>query len=502
MDFKRLLTAVFGFLNITAFTKVDGKSQLTADEEKALKEKFGEKFLNSFKEELADAEANGVDLTIPSVEIAALGTQLQTINGQLKTALDKIKTLEDEKAKLEIAEDDDQPEKIDMEQGKGKRVAFKPDMNLKHNKVIADFFKTGVMQYSGDDTIDTSELQKEFGKYVHDVKIDILTSLKQELTITQYMTTVPTDKTEWRASQAIIDSVLQQFTPKWTPKGKTTFTPIVIKNFKLKVNVPITPSDIMDQYIGYLYDENLSPEQMPIVKYIVDVLIIPQLGEDLENVMCTGKFVERAKTQDGVAGSDTEESMDGVVTVLEALKAKEGNKVGWLLNGVTLTPSNIVDEMNAAADAVSPKYKRKKMLIHADPDLILMYQRAYQAKYPITKNQDAGNLRLDFTNFTFAPVDGLIGTGIFFITPKQNFIHLVSRSVTETKVFMQLLNYDVKIFMEFWRGVGFAMQEAIFAYLPPAEEGSGSEGSGSEGSGSEGSGSEGSGSLGSESGGV
>lgn len=479
MDFKRLLTAVLGFLNITAFSKVDGKSQLTADEEKALKEKFGEKFLNDFKNELNQAEANGVDLTIPSVEIAALNTQLQSMNKQLKAALDKIATLEQDKAKLETTDEDDEPEQIDMNAGKGKRVAFKPNMSFQHNKVIADFFKTGTMQYSGSDTIDTAELQTEFGLYVDGVKLEMMTSLKQELTITQYMTTIPTDKTEWRASQAIIDSVLQQFTPKWTPKGSTTFTPIIVKNFKLKVNVPITPSDIMDQYIGYMYDENLTPDQMPIVKYIVDQLIIPQLAEDLENAMCTGEYVERAKTQDGQAGSDTDESMDGVATILRALKAIVGNKATWLLDGEVLTSANIIEKMNAAADSVSPKYKKKKMLIHADPDLITMYQRAYQEKFKYTKNEDEGKLRLDFTNFTFAPVDGLTGTGIFFITPKQNFIHLVSRDINATKTFMQVANYDVKIFMEFWRGVGFAMQEAIFAYLPAeVEEGSASAGTG------------------------
>lgn len=465
MEFKKILAVVLGIFGITALAKgEDGKATLTADQEKELKEQFGEKFLEKFKNDLAAEEAKGVDMTIPSPEVIALQKKVAEVNSQLKAALDKIK-------KLEETPEDDDPEKIEATENP-KKVAFKPNMSFQHNKVIADYFRTGNMQYSGDDTIVTTELQSEFGKYVSGVKLDIFQSLKQELTITQYMTTITTDKTEWRAAKAIIDSVLQQFTPKWTPKGKTTFTPITIKNFKLKVNVPITPSDIMDQYIGYLYDENMTPDQMPIVKYIVDVLLIPQLGEDLENAMSTGKFVERTKTSDGEAGSATLESMDGVITILTALKNKVGNSVTWLLNGETLTPSNIVEKMNAAADAVSPLYKKKKMLIHADPDLILMYQRAYQKLYPNTKNEDNGKLRLDFTNLSFAPVDGMIGTGAFFITPKENFIHLMSRNAQDAKIFLQVANYDVKVFMEFWKGVGFAMEEAIFAYLPE-EEGSG-----------------------------
>ena len=200
--------------------------------------------------------------------------------------------------------------------------------------------------------------------------------------------------------------------------------------------------------------------------------------EDLDLAMSVGKFVEHAQTQDGAAGSATEDAMDGVLTILKELKATPGNHATWLLDGEVLTSANILAKMNEAADSVAYLYKKKKMLIHADPDLILMYQRAYQEKYPNTKNEDAGKLRLDFTNLSFAPVDGFIGTGAFFITPKENFIHLMSRNVNEAKIFMQVQNYDVKIFMEFRKGTGFAMQEAIFAYIPDEVVGSGSVGGG------------------------
>jgi hypothetical protein len=479
MEFKKILAVILGIFGISALAKgADGKAVLSAEQEKELKDQFGEKFLEKFKNDLKAEESKGVDLTVPSSEITALQQTVASMNTQLNAALGKIKILEADKAKLETEKELDDPEKIDMTLNNGKKAAFKPNMSYQHNKVIDAYFKTGNMQYSGDDTINTSELQDEFGKYVSGVKVDIFQSLKQELTITQYMTTVTTDKTEWRAAKAIMDSVLQQFTPKWTPKGTSTFSPITIKNFKLKVNVPITPSDIIDQFIGYLYDENLTPDQMPIVKYIVDVLLIPQLGQDLENAMSTGKYVEHVQTQDNAAGSAAEDSMDGVVTILQALSAKHDNSVTWLLDGVELTPANIIEKMNLAADSVAPLYKKKKMLIHADPDLILIYQRAYQKLYPTTKNQDAGNLRLDFTNLSFAPVDGLIGTGVFFITPKENFIHLMSRNTSDAKIFLQVANYDVKVFMEFWKGIGFAMEEAIFAYLPEDLSGSGSNGGG------------------------
>ena len=68
----------------------------------------------------------------------------------------------------------------------------------------------------------------------------------------------------------------------------------------------------------------------------------------------------------------------------------------------------------------------------------------------------------------------MIGTGCFFITPKENFIHLLSKNRGTTKIWLQAENYDVKVFAEWWESVGFAIAELLFGYVPPvAESGSG-----------------------------
>ncbi|MFR5736826.1 MAG: hypothetical protein ACLUER_14150 [Odoribacter splanchnicus] len=97
-------------------------------------------------------------------------------------------------------------------------------------------------------------------------------------------------------------------------------------------------------------------------------------------------------------------------------------------------------------------------------------------KFPNSKNEDENKKRLQHTNFTFVPLDGMTGTGLFFITPKENFIHLLSKNKGLSKIWIQAENYDVKIFAEWWEAVGFAIAELIFAYVPPKEtpDGSGS----------------------------
>lgn len=253
---------------------------------------------------------------------------------------------------------------------------FKPDMSLAHNRYLDAAFKGAA--YSGNSTIETTELQKEFGKYVSSERIEILKGLMGTTESTKYMSTLVTDKTEVRAQQAAIDSVLQQFVPKWTPKGKSKFTPLTIKNYKCKINVPITPSDIMEDILGYLYDENLKPEDMPVVKYILYQLIFPKLDEEREIALAVGEFKETSATKDGDAATDANDVMDGYVTQLKKLKKANNEAITWLLDGEKLEDATLVDQIEKAVEEVKPLYKKKSMFIHADPDLVTRYGKAYR----------------------------------------------------------------------------------------------------------------------------
>ena len=71
----------------------------------------------------------------------------------------------------------------------------------------------------------------------------------------------------------------------------------------------------------------------------------------------------------------------------------------------------------------------------------------------------------------------MIGSKMFFITPKENFIHLLSKNKGANKIWLQAENYDVKVFAEWWEAVGFLIAEAVFAYVPPVPEVAGSGGS-------------------------
>lgn len=481
--FAKVMSVVLGILGISAFAKDEkGKSILLSTQEEELRRKYGDVFLESFKKDLAEFEKDGksAEDAVTDEVRAELEAERNKNAQELADARKRLKELDakvDAQAK-EIATKDAQIAEMAKEPAPdaGEKVIggknemgnkFKPDMSLAHNKYLDAAFKGAA--YSGNSTIETTELQKEFGKYVSSERLEILKGLMGATESTKYMSTIVTDKTEVRAQQAAIDSVLQQFVPKWTPKGKSKFTPLTIKNYKCKINVPITPSDIMEDILGYLYDEDLKPEDMPVVKYILYQLIFPKLNEEREIALAIGEFKETSAVNDGDDATDANDVMDGYITQLKKLKKANNKDVTWLLDGEKLADATLVTQIEKAVDEVKPLYKNKAMFIHADPDLVTRYGKAYRKLYPWLKNEDGEKIKVDFSKFTFVPLEGMRSTGVFFITPKENFKHLRSKDPQNAKVWMQGENYDVKIFAEWWEATGFWLAEAIFAYLPPEE---------------------------------
>lgn len=370
------MSVVLGFLGISAFAKDEkGKSILLSSQEEELKNKYGAVFVEAFKKDLAEFEKDGRNAE--SAVTDEVRTQLEGERDKNAQELAEArKALTELKAKVEaqekdIASKDAQIAKMAKEPAPdaGQQVAgdknemgsnFKPDMSLAHNRYLDAAFKGAA--YSGNSTIETTELQKEFGKYVSSERLEILKGLMGTTESTKYMSTLVTDKTEVRAQQAAVDSVLQQFVPKWTPKGKSKFTPLTIKNYKCKINVPITPSDIMEDILGYLYDENLKPEDMPVVKYILYQLIFPKLDEEREVALAIGEFKETSAVKDGDAATDANDVMDGYVTQLKKLKKANNDKITWLLDGEKLEDATLLAQIDKAVSEVKPLYRKRPCL--------------------------------------------------------------------------------------------------------------------------------------------
>lgn len=223
------VTAVMSFLGISSFAKdADGHSILSAGDQQKLTEKWGKQFTDAFVKDLAELEEKEGVSAEESVKGVAAEYEAQSKKDAATIAQlqDEIKKLKAENEKLGKLPGEGGVEFTNGTDGKMKKE-FKPDMSLMHNK--AYYAAAAGDVWTGDSTVDTNELKTEFGKYVSSDKISIFNKLVGPISCTGYMSTIITDKFEVRASQAAIDSVLQTFTPRFTPKGKSKFTPMTIK---------------------------------------------------------------------------------------------------------------------------------------------------------------------------------------------------------------------------------------------------------------------------------
>lgn len=539
IDLKKIKSVVLGSLGLKDFEKnTEGKVVLSDDQKGALDAGwmpgFAEKFLEHINAEEGSEGANDASAAIEALfseftQDAVTGMEQKVNAAKIKADEERKKRikLEGEKAVLEADKvalqktvsllsdlGDDVPEKVIGKKSASSVTEEGPWLGVKvnaksfHNRMASDYMvgKTGLLMASSsssfvDNTmigqesssINVDELYTEFGTYLSNTAANL--AIKHMLTAKtksqEYMTTKMAI-TEYRAAKGVITNVVQQYIAKWTPLGDSTFTPLTIKNRRHKINVGITPDDINDSWLSYLYDEQLTPDQMPVTRYIIEKMLRPKIEENIELLLiATGVYEELSNVNEGDAGQTTGKSMDGYITLLNSMAESETTKANfWLPSmsiedggiGEVLSDENIVDAVEAYSDWLedkAPLYAKAGMNIFIDPKLYKKFKRKYRELYVATKNEDANKDTPDFSNLTFVPLEAMRGTGVWFSTPKDNFIRLIHKNAAgaETKLNMQVHNYEVRVFGEFWLGVGFLMEELVFAYTTaytePVASGSG-----------------------------
>lgn len=466
MKLKDLILALLSFLKIDAFKKVENKTVLSDDEKTKIKDKFGELFLTKFEADLKEYEETGVDNY--ALKVAERMSAIESRNAELIVKLaEQDKTIN----KLSDGAESDPVYEVTTETVDGKkRIKVKPNMRLSHNKLASDYLGGNQSVLAGDTTIDTDDVLAEFGDLVNyykpEVLLDILTGFP-----TAKMLTWKRGIKSWKATKALITSVVQQFTDKWTPAGKTTFTPIEIPLYRHKINLPIRAVDVEDWIFG-MYDESKDLDKHPVTLYILNNLLKPRALEDIEHKMiCNGVYdeIDWDTVEDGDAGQVPEKSMNGFMTILKNYKAAGTSNINFIDLG-TITDSNIVDKFNDFVDEIDEVYQAKNMPIICSLTTYKQYKRAYKKQFgentPKSDDPQFGSDTIDYSKNRLVWLPSMSGQCGFFATPKENFIGLRHKNeVGTTRIFMQKENYTLKVFGEFRLGVGFAMQEAVFVYL-------------------------------------
>ncbi|MFV0376896.1 MAG: hypothetical protein ACK5JD_06280 [Mangrovibacterium sp.] len=476
--FKHALSMVLGFLRIDAFAKADGKSKLSEEQKKQLAEEFGEQFVAKFEADLAKYEATGDDPLRD--RLAASLKNLESVVESQRQTLEKMQaenaTLKDQVDKLaDTPEPEPAAEHVTVD-GK-KKLKFNVNRNLAHNKIAADYLAGDHRVLAAGETIDVDSVIQEFGSLIDYVKLDMIRDIFQGFETAQYLTW-KREIHSYKATRALITSVIQQFVPKFTPLGTPSFKPLEIPLRRFKINVNITPADVKD-WIFSMYDEGKDLDQHPVTLYIVNQLIAPKAEEDLDDICANGEFEELdwSAVNEGDQGQDPIKSIDGFMTILKKDKALgDGARLmNYIQLAAEITADNVIDQVNLFVDSIDKKYKRREMPVFIDPTLYRMYKRAYKKLYgENSADPNFGGDIIDYSKNRLVPMYNMTDSGAMFTTPKENFIGL--RHTNEpgaTKLTLRKYDYDIHCLGEFRFGIGFAIAGAVFYSIPDIVSGGG-----------------------------
>lgn len=472
MNWNKIKTLVLSALGVATLAD----SKLTAEQEETIKGCYGENVLEKFKAGLAaenpEDHASAVhaamreffapEATQATNEVAEqLQAAQQTIANQNRTIA----------ALMDSAEDTPSAETPAFAGKAGVAKVLNVARQASHYAAAFAFLDTGSALSAKGKTIDVDQLRSEFGTYLsqNNNNLTIARQIFTGFTSSEHFRSVPA-VTEYRAVQAQINSVVQQFKPKWTPQGNVKFTPLTIKNYRHKVNVPIIPAEVLDSYLFFLYDESLAPDQMPITKYIWEQLVYPKILDDIETRMIfKGKYDESA---DADAATAPEESMDGILTQLIEEKASGTSRINFFdqtIDWSTATDAQIVNFINAFADWVDDA-DIGATSIACSRFVKRRYQRAYENLYG-TGNKQVGGLNkgaeVDYVELELVDLKGMKGSPIIFATSPGNLVKLRHKNEVPFVINdVQKHNYEVRLFGEFWLGAGFEIAELTYAYVP------------------------------------
>lgn len=326
--------------------------------------------------------------------------------------------------------------------------------------------------------MDISAIIAEFGAYYEQAgqnKARILAMLSQGEVTPGYCTPVKTDDTIYRLGKVTMGNIVQSFQIGWTPKKNAAFTPNELRLYKLKVDDEIDPDNIEDTWLGFLASAAVSRKEWPIVKYLIEhpeAGYLAAIARDMET-LCYGKGVYVAPTQN-VAGI-TQNSMNGFIVALQnGVNAETINSI----NIGALDKDTIFDQVELFTDGISEIYQNVNMNVFMSPKWAKYYHRDKRAQgfYSFASEAEVNKLsgKIDFTPLNVTALPSLSGTDVIFATPKANFLHLTKKGQNKNKINIEESKRSVFFMADWWEGIGFGMDAAVWTNLQPAGSGSGS----------------------------
>jgi hypothetical protein len=287
----------------------------------------------------------------------------------------------------------------------------------------------------------------------------LYTLLRSATTTESMFTPVNTDDTIWRAAKALFTRVVQPFQKAFTPLAGVTFTPVEIKQFKMKVDAAEYPDELESSWLGFLDGDDIDRKTWPFVRWYVEVYLIPQIKQDIEfNEIFQGSFVAPTAGVPGAAGT----SLDGLKKTINTHVA--AGRITPIITGAleVTNPEALVEQFEKFADGIHKDYWNIPMMLGCSETVARAFLRGQERKYGKNTGGGALGLQINNTNITLQGLPSHRNTQKIWCTPKGNAIMLRKRIQNQTKVQVESVDRLLKFFTDFSMGLGFIIPEIVF----------------------------------------
>ncbi len=313
-----------------------------------------------------------------------------------------------------------------------------------------------------DTVITPDDVITAFGAYYIDQGQN-MTNLKmrpfQPFETLEAFTVFPTDETVFRMSDVQVGEILQPYQDTFTPKGSVTFEPVQIGMFQQKIDQAYNPNNLVASWLGFLTANKTNRLEWPFVAWFISVYLMKQVDKDLETKgIYSGVY---AAPTPGTAGTAIG-AMNGAKKLIN--DAITASKITPITFGTPATdPVDFCVQVETFCKGIPELYWGEKIQFNMSKTLALRYQEGRRIKYNMYYAQESDLNKIGlFPNFEVAGRFSMNGSNKIWGTPLYNAWAPVKGYSNKNGFELEKVDRKVKIYTDWWMGIGFVMYDLVF----------------------------------------
>lgn len=278
---------------------------------------------------------------------------------------------------------------------------------------------------------------------------------------TKYMTGLPGCRTNQHLGTVESEAQFYPYVADQRGDGSTAINFETLEIYFGSMIHDFVPNDYIQTLLGEHADKlGMGQSKSEMAKLVLGS-IMESAGEKLALAIPVAKR--------NASGNTTLDLFNGFATLIASaitegkVSVANGNLV-QLTDAIT--ENNVVDVIKKLEYGLDTRLRRQERFLFCDPAIVDLYNEGYLLTHPaVPYNEKFEQNYVEGSNrkMTFAPLDGLAGTGVMFIAPKKNVIYGYDGVSDEEKFEVLRLNADTfTVNAKMFFGVGFRTYDKRF----------------------------------------